>query len=397
MKARNIAAVLLALAVTSVYAQVESRNAAAPSEESIFERVTKIEKKNDWLNLYLNMNGSFTAAFNQNGKNGLDEGAFKMNQLRIEAKGKVTDWLSYRWRQRLNRSNDGRYDIDNLSQSIDYAAIGIKLSEKFSLMAGKQAAAYGGIEYDLNPIEIYQYSEMINNMSNFMTGVTFIYDFNPNQQLQFQVLNSRNSSQEETYGVNLGENRMPLVYTLNWNANLFNKKWQTRWSVSLMDEVKGKYMYYVALGNQFNFSKKWDMYFDIMSSFEDVDRKGIMTNMLGGRAAFNGHNAFKTMYNSLVTKINYRFKPRWNAFVKGMLESAAMLKEDGAVKKGNYRTSLGYLAGVEFYPMENSNLHFYCTFIGQTNFFTKRAKAFGNENYSTQRVAVGFIYQLPMF
>jgi hypothetical protein len=122
-----------------------------------------------------------------------------------------------------------------------------------------------------------------------------------------------------------------------------------------------------------------------------------MTNMLGGRTAFGGHNAFYTMYNSLVTKVNYRFMPRWNVFVKGMLESAAMYKGDGAVTTGNYRTSLGYLAGVEFYPMEKSNLHFYCTFIGQSNFFTERAKTFGQENYSTQRVALGFIYQLPVF
>ena len=179
MKMRNFVVALMAFAVTSAYAQVESRNSIAPSEESLFERVTKIEKKNDWLNLYLNMNGAFSATFNQNGKDGLDEGAFKMNQLRIEAKGQVTDWLSYRWRQRLNRSNDGRYDIDNLPQSIDYAVIGIKLSDKFSLYAGKQAAAYGGIEYDLNPIEIYQYSEMINNMSNFMKQAKYKFIFIP--------------------------------------------------------------------------------------------------------------------------------------------------------------------------------------------------------------------------
>lgn len=397
MKKKITAFLMSALTVCVVSAQVVSRNAVAPSEESLFERVTQIEKKNDLLNVYLNMNGAFNTSFNQNGVDGLDEGAFKMSQLRIEAKGQVNSWLSYRWRQRLNRSNYGNEDIDNLPTSIDFAAIGIKLGKKFSIFAGKQCVAYGGIEYDLNPIEIYQYSEMINNMSNFMTGITFIYDFTPDQQLQFQILNSRNASQEETYGVGLEKNRLPLVYTLNWNANLFNKVWQTRWSVSLMDETKDKYMYYLALGNQFNFSKKFDMYFDIMSSFEEVDRKGIMTNMLGGRDAFGGHNAVGTMYNSLVTKMNYRFKPRWNAFVKGMLESAAMYKTESGVDKGNYRTSLGYLAGVEFYPIEKSNLHFYCTFIGQSNFFTSRAKSLGLENYSTQRVALGFIYQLPVF
>lgn len=389
--------VLLASSAMLAAAQVKSNNDKVPSgEPSLVERVAKIEKQNDWFNLYMNMNGSFNADFNQGGVNGLSQGAFRINQLRIEAKGKVNDWLSYRWRQRLNRDNDGSNDIDNAPTSIDIAGIGVKLSDKWSLFAGKQCAAYGGFEFDLNPIEIYQYSEIINNMSNFMTGLTVTYDFNPNQQLQFQVLNSLNEGTEVTYGENLEQSRMPLVYTLNWNANMFGGFWQTRWSVSLMDEAKDKYMYYVALGNQFNFSKRCNMYIDLMSSTEELDRKGIMTNMLGGRAMFDDHNAFNAMYNSVVAKVNYRFKPKWNFFVKGMLESAAMFKSEDGVEKGNYRTSLGYVTGVEFYPMD-TNLHFYLTFVGQSNFFTERAKMYGNDDYSTQRVSVGFIYQLPVF
>lgn len=394
---RCVICLLLVATASFATAQVKSRNAAVPTGEiTLLERVADIEKKNDWFNLYLNMNGSFDAKFNQDGMNGLSEGAFRINQLRIEAKGKVNDWLSYRWRQRLNRDNDGSNDIDNAPTSIDIAGIGVKLSDKWSLFAGKQCAAYGGFEFDLNPIEIYQYSEIINNMSNFMTGLTVTYDFNPNQQLQFQVLNSLNEGVENTYGANLEKSRMPLVYTLNWNANMFGGFWQTRWSVSVMDEVKDKYMYYVALGNQFNFSKKCNMYIDFMSSTEELDRKGIMTNMLGGKTFFDDHNAYDAMYNSVVAKVNYRFKPKWNVFAKGMLESAAMFKSNKGVEKGNYRTSVGYLAGIEYYPMD-TNLHFYMTFVGQTNLFTERAKMFGNDDYSTQRVSVGFIYQLPVF
>ena len=392
-----VSTLLVASAAMLATAQVTSHNSIMPEgETTLAERVADIEKKSDKFNLYMNINSSFDAKFNQNGVNGLSEGAFRINQLRIEAKGKLNDWLSYRWRQRLNRNNDGTNDIDNAPTSIDIAGIGVKLSDKWSLFAGKQCAAYGGFEFDLNPIEIYQYSEIINNMSNFMSGLTVTYDFNPNQQLQFQVLNSLNEGVKDTYGENLEQGRMPLVYTLNWNANMFGGFWQTRWSVSVMDEVKDKYMYYVALGNQFNFSKKCNMFIDFMSSTEDLDRKGIMTNMFGGRGIFGGHNMYNTMYNSLVTKVNFRVKPKWNLFAKGMLESAAVYKEQPGVAKGNYRTSLGYIAGVEFYPMQ-SNMHFYLAFIGQSNFFTERAKAIGQKDYSTQRLSLGFIYQLPMF
>ena len=397
MKMRNTLLALLLLVAGTSQAQVTSRNAQVPAgEKSLFERVSNIEKQNDWFNLYMNMHGAFDAKFNQDGRNGLSEGVFNMRQLRIEAKGRVNDWLSYRWRQRLNRSNDGNGMIDNLPNSIDIAAIGIQLNDKLSLTAGKQCAAYGGFEFDANPIEIYQYSELINNMSNFMTGVMLTYDVTPTQQWQLQILDSRNNSQDDTYGPGLEESRLPLVYTLNWNANMFGNAWQTRWSASVLEETHGNYMYYVALGNQFNFSSRCNMYVDLMSSFEQVDRKGIMTNMCGGRDAFGAHNMYNTMYNSLVTKINYRVAPKWNVFAKGMLESAGIYKENDAMGKGNYRTSLGYLAGVEYYPMD-TNLHFFLTYVGQTNFFTERAKALGNSDYSTQRVSLGFIYQLPLF
>jgi hypothetical protein len=369
---------------------------AQEGEKSLFERVSKIEKKQEWFNLYLNMHGSFDTKFNYGGEKGFNQGAFNMRQFRIEAKGKVTDWLSYRWRQRLNRDNAGGGMIDNLPNSIDIASLTFAVTDKFSISAGKQCAAYGGIEYDLNPIEIYQYSEIINNMSNFMSGVMFTYDFTPNQQLAFQVLDSRNNSIEDTYGENLAANKLPLVYTLNWNANMFGGAWQTRWSASVMDEVKDKYMYYVALGNQFNFSPKCNMFVDLMSSYEGIDRKGIMTNMFGGQANFNGHNMYNTLYNSLVAKVNWRFQPKWNFFVKGMFESAAIYGGEDWVADGNYRTSVGYLTGVEYYPME-SNLHLFLTFVGQTHLFTERAKVLGHSDYSTQRVSLGFIYQLPVF
>ena len=229
-----------------------------------------------------------------------------------------------------------------------------------------------------------------------MSGVMFTYDFTPNQQLAFQVLDSRNNSIENTYGENLAANKLPLVYTLNWNANMFGGAWQTRWSASVMDEVKGKYMYYVALGNQLNFSPKCNMFVDLMSSYENIDRKGIMTGIFDGQRKFNDHNMYNTLYNSLVAKVNWRFCPKWNFFVKGMLENAAIYGGEDGYADGNYRTSVGYLTGVEYYPMK-SNLHLFLTFVGQTHLFTDRAKALGQNDYSTQRVSLGFIYQLPVF
>ena len=366
---------------------VEAQNNA--NEKTLFEEVSGLKKKSDKFNLFLNMNGSFDAMDVESEKSG----KFNMRQLRIEAKGQVNDWLSYRWRQRLNRPNNGGDNIDNLPTSIDIAGIGVKLNDKWSLFAGKQCANYGGVEFDLNPIEIYEYSDMIENMSNFMTGVNIGYDATPNHQFNFQVLNSLNGSFVDTYGnVPVEMTKLPLVYTLNWCGN-FNNVFKTRWSASIMNQAKDKNMTYIALGNELSLGK-FGMFLDFMYSKEDIDRKRIMTSMLGGGASLPSAE-----YMSIVTKLNYRFKPNWNVFVKGMYETASLGKnietEGGEeFEKGKYRTSLGYLAGLEYYPMENSNLHFFLTYVGRKYNYTSKADL---KDFDTNRVSVGFIYQLQMF
>jgi hypothetical protein len=371
-------------------------------EKSLYEELSGVKKKTDKFNLYMNMNGSFDAMFNDNG---FDQGKFNMRQLRIESKGNVNEWLSYRWRQRLNRPNNGSGMIDNLPTSIDIAGIGVKLSDKWSIFAGKQCAAYGGFEFDANPIEIYEYSDMIEYMSNFMTGINIGYDFAKGHQLNFQVLNSLNGSFESMYGTFSPEmgcfgeyiaatpSKLPLVYTLNWNGN-FSDIYKTRWSASLMSQAKGKNLYYFALGNEFTFGK-FNMYIDLMYSNDAIDRAGIMTEIVGGTC---GHNVFKANYLSLVSKLNYRFADKWNVFVKGMYETASIkdMTDPQAypfIKNGKYRTSLGYLGGIEYYPME-SNLHFFLTYVGRHYMYEEIAN---KADYSTNRVSLGFIYQLPMF
>lgn len=377
-----LAMLLLAGCVQGVSAQ---DNEKFLENKTLFEEITGIKKKTDKFNLYLNMNGSFDVS----NESGVDENKFNMRQLRIEAKGNINDWLSYRWRQRLNRPNNGGDNIDNLPTSIDIAGIGVKLSDKWSIFAGKQCAAYGGIEFDLNPIEIYQYSDMIDYMSNFMTGLNIGYDFAAGQQLNFQVLNSLNGSFEDTYGEqpDVEKTKTPLVYTLNWNGN-FNNVFKTRWSASIMNQAKGEKMTYFALGNELSLGK-FGMFLDFMYSKEDIDRKGIMTSMLNA-----GYNVPGAEYMSIVTKLNYRFDENWNVFVKGMYETASLDKKVGNFADGKYRTSLGYLAGLEYYPMENSNLHFFMTYVGRKYNYTSKIAL---EDYDTNRLSVGFIYQLQMF
>lgn len=388
----------MAILPTTASAQSDSIGIHAESDEQgIIESIAKIEKKTDKFNLYINMHGGFDAKWQGDS---FEEGKFQMHQLRIEADGRLNDWLTYRYRQRLNKGDATGGYYDNVLGSIDYLGFGINLG-KWSFFLGKQCAVYGGIEFDLNPIEIYQYSDQLAFTNNFATGVRATYNFTPRQQLQFQILNSFSTSSKEMFG-DYPKSKLPLLFTLNWNGN-FNDVVKTRWSASLMNETKGNRIYYFALGNDFKISDKVSAYFDWMYSIEGVDRKGIITDIVGGTDP--SRRTQKVDYMSFILHANYRFHPHWNVFAKFMYENEGIYKTHDATRdgievtldKGRYRTALGYIAGLEYYPMKNSNLHFFATYIGRGYHYTARAKAFGVNDYYTNTLSIGFIWRMPIF
>jgi len=389
MKKPILFGMMLCVALT---ANAQQDKDASAGEESLFEKVTKIEKKQDNFHFLLNLNNSFDV----NQADGEFQNAkFNMRQIRIEAKGNINKTFSFRWRQRLNRNNSPAHDgIDNMpASSIDVAGIGIRTSDVFSMFLGKQCAAYGGIEFDLNPIEIYEYSDMVDYMSNFLTGANFQFQIHPNHQLQLQVLDSRSASMEDMYGLGYDHSKVPLLYTVNWNGS-FGGVFNTRWSYSIMSQAEGYQSHYIALGNELNLDK-FNAFFDVMYMREGIDREGIVTGIVGPKDDQGHQNDAE--YLSFVMKAQYRISPKWNVFVKGMLENEGLSKASGVLEKGKYRTAYGYLAGIEYYPLQNSNLHFFLTYVGRHYSYTDRAKVYGNENYSTNRISLGYIWQLPMF
>ena len=126
--------ILLALLFVPAAMMAQQDKDASAGEESLFEKVTKIEKKQDNFHFLLNMNNSFDI---NNNDGEFQNAKFNMRQLRIEAKGNINDTFSFRWRQRLNRNNSPAPDgIDNMpSSSIDVAGIGVKASDNFSMLS----------------------------------------------------------------------------------------------------------------------------------------------------------------------------------------------------------------------------------------------------------------------
>lgn len=71
-------------------------------------------------------------------------------------------------------------DLENLPESIEYAMIGYRLNDKFTITLGNRMQP-GRFEYDLDPYAIYEYSDMNEYMDCYFTGVTLGYQPTPSR------------------------------------------------------------------------------------------------------------------------------------------------------------------------------------------------------------------------
>ena len=372
--------------------------------QSIHERITKLEKKNDMFNLYFNYAASFQAEHNSLS----DEWGTKFanKQLRIEIKGNLTDKLYYRLRHRLNKATDAKGE-DNFAKATDIMMVGYNFNDKLSISGGKMCQIWGGFEFDENPMYIYQYSDMVDNMDNFMAGVTVSYKPIPTQEIAVQISNAYNGKFADEYGdeaavVNndeaqaLQKSKNPLTYIINWNGSFFDGKLNTRWAWGLQTQAKGKYSRMLTLGQQLNLPK-FQWYFDYMGAFDDLDRLKIATNELGGAFVDDEGNALgnvylgKVHYNSFITKANWQFAPSWNLMLKGMYETASVTKME---QFKNYRKSFGYMGSIEYYPAKQQDFRLFLAYVGRKYDYSTKC---GLKDYNTDRIELGFMYRIKAY
>lgn len=364
--------------------------------ESLASRLFKLEKKSDAFNVYFNYASSFQEAYDGN-----DWGSsFKNKQARLEIKGSFGK-LSYRFRHRLNKAN-GAQGEDNFAKATDILSVGYQVTDKLGITGGKMCQNWGGFEFDENPMYIYQYSDMVDNMDNFMAGVNFAFKPVESQEFNLNITNAYNNKLAQEYGADLKvmkENgkteaveaaKHPLTYIFLWNGNFFGDKLQTRWSVGTQTQAKDQSSQMVMLGQKLNLpTLQW--YFDYMGAFDDVDRLGIATSDLSQFRGEGNVRYGKVNYNSFITKVNWQFVPQWNLMLKGMYETASVSKIE---ELKNYRKSFGYFASLEYYPVKSQDCRLFLSYIGRSYKFTDKSKL---ADYNTSRIELGFMYRIKAF
>ena len=362
--------------INQLRAEIDQLKATAPVPLPMSQdgEENPIHKK---FNMYFNFQSSFDL---EKVKDQDMTAQFKARQLRLEVRGDITDRIFYRFRHRLNKSNAAT-SLDNLAKATDMLYAGFRLDDKWILTAGKMCQAWGGFEFDLNPMNIYEYSDFIENMDNFMLGAMITYAPNKNHEFNLQITDVRNDSFKTLYGTatnTINASKAPLTYIFNWNGNLFDNLIQTRWGGGLQSEADGYNNWMLMLGTKLNLPK-FQVFFDYMMANEQLDRLKYtpMSSTVLVKDA---------KYNSFVLKAEYQPAPHWNIFAQGLYETAKNDLTD------NKMTGIGYFAGVEYLPFEKQDLRFFLAYIGRS-----RENKLTNVTTDTNRVSIGLMYRIKAF
>lgn len=327
------------------------------------------------FNMYFNFQTSLDAE--RIGENDLTT-KFQARQLRLEVRGDLTERIFYRFRHRLNKSNVAA-SLDNLATATDMMYAGFRLNEKWTATVGKMCQMWGGYEFDLNPMNIYEYSDFLENMDNFMLGAMITYAPNPNHEFNLQITDVRNSNFADLYATataTIKESNTPLAYIFNWNGNLLDGLVQMRWGAGLQSEADGYTNTLVMLGTKLNLPK-FQMFLDYMMANDQLDR-------LKFTPKSKTEVVKDAKYNSFVLKAEYQPAPEWNIFAQGLYETA-----NSSLANNEFK-GLGYFAGVEYLPFKEQDLRFFLAYIG-------RSRDRNSVVENTNRVSVGMMYRIKAF
>ena len=433
-----LSAITAAATLLPSYALAQGNNDGLGGEdgdiESIYTKVTNLEKKQKALNLYVNFAETFQAEHDS--RTGDWTSRFYNKNLRIEMTGWLTDNLYYRFRHRLNKT-DAPMSEDNFAKATDYMMVGWKFNDTWSIQGGKKCQALGSFEFDENPMFIYQYSDMEDNVDSSKGALNLLFNPSKDQQFSAEVSNTYNSKLADEFGENakitargnvekggstqlevedLEKSNSPLAYSLGWNGKFFDGKFQTRWSYTFRTQAKGKYSRFFRFGQKLNL-KKLQWYVDYNYTYDDLDRMKIASNELRnnilsraiplsetnetsatvasetGSEDYSNLYLSKVRYQGIVTKMNWQFAKDWNLMLKGMWETASTTKME---EYKNYRKAYGYIGSLEYYPArkEKQDLRIFLAYVGRKYDYSKRC---GLKDYNTDRIELGIMYRLKAY
>ncbi|MFD2518273.1 porin [Salinimicrobium flavum] len=305
--------------------------------------------------------------------------------------GKLHDRVNFQFRNRFNKDSDVQ-TLDRLGSDIELAYLDVELTPNINLLMGKMFAFYGGYEYEFSAMDVLEFNDIYNNALAYVTGAGITYQALPNHKFGLQVLNSRTMHYDDLYGdvvaENIREPDWPVAVVGNWRGSFFDKKIQTIYSLSYSNQVRSRGTYFFTLGHKYQHRDLTLMY-DFGYSFEEVDTKGIMTEILG-----NDQIAEEVTYAENWLRAEYRFSPRFKGLLT-LMTSSALGEMQG--DRDHFRTSYGMIPTIYYSPFKEIDLRFFLAYIGRYYDYSDYAiENLGQSNYNKNEVRIGFIAPLVL-
>lgn len=355
------------------------------AQTDIEEQIFEVKSKMDKFNVFMNFQTSFDAHFNEKEESNVH---FQGVMSRVEVRGNLNEKLFYRVRYRLNRSAEQTFQ-DNLSGAADMALVGYRFDDKWSATFGKMGQNWGGFEFDLNPMNIYDYSDYVYNIDAFLTGLMVYYRHNDQHDFSLNLNNISIKKMEERYG-KAEESFLPLSSVFTWAGKFNDNKIQTRWTLAYNQQRKGKSSKMLILGNKF-FFPRWNFFVDYSFAQEDLDRLGYASAYAENSAVERPRFWENVWYHSVVSRLEYKIKENWIYSVQGAFETADVRQLSSGFQN-NKRRGFAFFTGVEWLPFPNERMSVYANYSGRWYDFKKNEM-----DYATHRFSLGLMYRIKAF
>ncbi len=286
------------------------------------------------IGIYLNTSFSMDAG----NRSGSWQSEANLSNARLELLGGIGSQLGYRTRIQLNKP---------FPEALDLCILFWQPSEKLMFQAGKIAEAWGGFEYDENPIDVYEFSEFSGNLDCFSPGAAASWYPAKGHELNLSVTSTH------TFGTpgRFAPSPAPLTVALGWYGTLWDGLVDTRWGGGAAVYAKGEAAWRLLLGTRLNL-RSFKVYLDLMGSLEKSDYLGVMYRE-SGVVNTDVH------YLSAVVRADWNLLPTLTLVLKGRAELA------GTSADFAMRQAFGSITSLEYAPFDGQDLRFFLAHNGR--------------------------------
>ena len=386
MKRIVFAALALAFTLDSTAQEVDS----LPKKQEIIPTFAK--KLN--IDLFFR-GGGISDSYTDDSKNSTH---FVIDNARLNLQGDFNEDLFYRVRFRPNLPFNSTTQ-DGGTSALDYAFLTYRFGSdrQWDVTVGKQLAAFGAFEKEINPLYEYIFTDYLNGVYNnvFLSGLTLGYKINGVHKIGVQLHNTVNTKFANllsTKGFVAGDfkaSKAPIGMYLFWNADLLDGKLKLRYSYNLSQYAANNLTHSLALGNWYK-SGRHTLYLDLSYTYMGADY-GLTTSQL--LSAYDGLAKGvmqkDAVYKRAVSRYDYQLTDRWSLSAKLGIEQAGSTQRLSEQLRTNYI----YFAAAQYAPLRGQDLRFYLAYVGNTISYDK---ALHLKDEQMHRIAIGAYYTLPI-